>query len=498
MENNEQSIIKAAKEGNDWAVSALYETYQKKGIAFAVKYVSDYSTAEDMFQDSFMKALGHLDTFDDTKPFGPWLNTIIANTCKNYLVKKKATSFSDMSDEEMNFVDTIENTDAAFMPEQAFEKAEFVKIMDEIVSELPDAQRQALVLFYYKDMSVKQIAALQEVSEDTIKSRLNYSRKKVGAAVEAYQKKKGIRLYTIPLISFFLYMYYNMDISAFAAELPKDNIHKENTYSGNEAVISTAKVATKAAAGGFAKKILIGVAVLAIGAGGTAAGIHFAGQNDEQGFERKTMEARGEETEPMEKGHETNPESTLEESVLLAKNEESTETIDVFKLNPNEEYYLTNISNPRLSDGGTLLLDVCMNVDANPIPKDNTDNNIDTETDVSEHVEEFLLRNKIGSVIHRDDAENQSNEVSQEENTANDDGTSTEKVTATIKVSSNASFIAYNPINGEISERYFVDSMMDPELYDSGLNLVMSDLEFDENGELKNFILSILVGDGDN
>ena len=210
-------IVKKAKAGDDASIGSLYELFQKKGIMLAYKYVKSESTAEDMYQDSFIKAMEHLDSFDENKEFGPWINTIIANTCKNYLEKKKSTNFGDMSDEELEFIDTLQNSDEDTMPEQVFDRNEITRIMDEILSELPDAQRQAVTLFYYQEKTVKEIAQLQEVPEDTVKSRLNYSRKKVGAAIEDYQKKKGIRLYSVTVVPVFFYMYFKCGISAQAA-----------------------------------------------------------------------------------------------------------------------------------------------------------------------------------------------------------------------------------------------------------------------------------------
>ena len=121
-------------------------------------------------------------------------------------------------------------------------------------------------MFYYKDMSVKQIAAIQEVSEDTVKSRLNYSRKKVAAAVEDYQKKSGIKLYSIALVPLCFYMYCKFGgVNALAAELDSKAEQIDTDKSEIKNVVGTASA--KVASAGIIRKSVIIAAIVALGTG---------------------------------------------------------------------------------------------------------------------------------------------------------------------------------------------------------------------------------------
>ena len=235
-------LIEKAKSGNMDSFGEIYEYYRAKGINIAKQYVKTEEDAEDMYQDAFMNAMEHIDSFDLSKDFGPWLNVIIANRCKNYLEKKKPVNFSDVSDEETEFVDTLENRDAEIVPESAYDRKELMGIMDEIIDSLPQAQKEAVVLYYYKDMSVKQIAEYQEVPEDTIKSRLNYSRKKVSAAVEDYEKKNGIKLHSVIIVPLLLSLFFENTAHAAFAESVLSN-YKPDAHPQTE---KTPKVPTKA------------------------------------------------------------------------------------------------------------------------------------------------------------------------------------------------------------------------------------------------------------
>lgn len=256
-----KEIIKKAKDGDSTAIGRLYEENRPTGLLIAWKYVKNQDDAEDMYQDAFLKAINNIERFDETKDFGPWLNTIIANTCKNFLVKKRAVNFSDMSDEENEFVDTLDSKDKESMPEVSYDRKEFMGIMDSIIDELPQAQREAVALFYYKEMSVKEIAAFQDVSEDTVKSRLNYSRKKVGAAVEEYERKTGIKLHGVIIIPLMFTLFYQKSVHAAEAEALLAGISKGAAAASVGTAAKTASAGAKKAASFGARKAIKATAV---------------------------------------------------------------------------------------------------------------------------------------------------------------------------------------------------------------------------------------------
>ena len=84
---NEKELIEKAKKGNSLAFGKLYDAYRAKGIAIAKQYVKVDADAEDMYQDAFIKVMGAMDRFDESKSFQSWLDVIIVNTCKDFLEK---------------------------------------------------------------------------------------------------------------------------------------------------------------------------------------------------------------------------------------------------------------------------------------------------------------------------------------------------------------------------------------------------------------------------
>ena len=296
--DSSNELVKLIKEGDTEAVGKLYEMHRTHGISVARKRVGNTDDAEDIYQDSFLKAIEHLDSFDGSRDFTPWFDTIIINTAKNFLTKKKATSFSDMSGDEDDgdFEDTLTNNDESIVPESAYDRKEMMEIIGGIVGELPEAQRTAVTLFYFKDMSIKQIAALQEVSEDTVKSRLNYARKKVGDAVTTYEKKHGIKLHGTVIIPALLALFFKQSSYAAVAEAFLTTVGLSGLAGtvgalggagaiGTAGALGTAGVAGTAGGAGsllagglFAKVAVAAVAALTI----TGGGIYVAVTNNDK------------------------------------------------------------------------------------------------------------------------------------------------------------------------------------------------------------------------
>ncbi|MCQ2499663.1 MAG: leucine-rich repeat protein [Lachnospiraceae bacterium] len=100
--------------------------------------------------------------------------------------------------------------------------------MDKGMQELPDAQRQALVLYYYNQMSIAEVAAVQQVPVDAVKSRLNYGRKKVAEGVSRYQKKTGTRL--LAMVPALLMLYFRSNVVAKASTVADVGMNVLDTY----------------------------------------------------------------------------------------------------------------------------------------------------------------------------------------------------------------------------------------------------------------------------
>ncbi len=217
-------LVAAARTGSQDAVSALYEkTYSQ--VYYTVKsMIKDEDTVSDIVQDTYIKAFTHLDSFQGGTKFSPWVKQIAANTARDFLKKKRPVLFTELNPdngqnipvEEMFPDERSEN-----LPDQVIDQKETTRLIREIIEELPEDQRAVIGMFYYEEMSVKEIAAAMDVSESAVKSRLMYGRNKIEKKVLELEKK-GTKLYSLSPLPFLLLLFRNQKV--YAAEAPDGRI----------------------------------------------------------------------------------------------------------------------------------------------------------------------------------------------------------------------------------------------------------------------------------
>lgn len=245
-ENKLSEFVKRAKTGDQDAIASLYEkTYTQ--VFYTVKsMIKDEDAVFDILQDAYMKAFAHLDSFEGDDKFLPWVKQIAANTARDWLKKKKPMLFSELNtdeDRDIAFEEQIEDDRDENIPEKVIDQQETVRLLTEIIEGLPEDQRAAIGMFYYQDMSVKQIAETMGASESAVKSRLKYGRDKIEAKVIELEKN-GTKLYGVAPLPFLLLLINSL--KNYTAELSPDmNILKtilENVVqpSINAATVKTA------------------------------------------------------------------------------------------------------------------------------------------------------------------------------------------------------------------------------------------------------------------
>lgn len=235
--------VALAREGNQQAVSTLYErTYSK--VFYTIKsMIKDEDAVLDILQDTYIKAFMHLNTFEGNEKFLPWVKQIAANAARDWFKKKKPTLFAELSTEEEQDTPVEEqfaDERSTYIPEQVIDQNETKRLVREIIDDLPDDQRAVIGMYYYEEMSVKEIAETMGSTESAVKSRLMYGRKKIEKKVRELEKR-GTKLYGLAPIPFLLLLLRNQDASA--SELANGQILQkvlENTANIGKAASSAA------------------------------------------------------------------------------------------------------------------------------------------------------------------------------------------------------------------------------------------------------------------
>lgn len=201
-----KDLVIKAQSGDNSVFEEIYNATKGKAYYLALQLLKNPHDAEDVLQDAFTTAFFRIREAVPER-FSGWLDTIVINKAKDVLKKKKPIVFAELqSADGKDYVPEDEEERSDFIPENNMNYQETKRLIQEIIDELPEEQRMAVMLYYYEDMAVGQIAEYFECSTGTIKSRLNYARKTIKAKVEELEKK-GTKLYSIPVLPFLYWMF---------------------------------------------------------------------------------------------------------------------------------------------------------------------------------------------------------------------------------------------------------------------------------------------------
>lgn len=205
---NYTELVEKAKQKDEKAIEELFELTSKKGYFVALKYLKNKEDAQDILQDAYVSSLTKLDQLKDPSKYDKWLFQMIANKAKNYLVKNKPLLFEQLdSDDEdaIQFEETITDDRIEFQPKENTDYNELKTALKNLIDELPEDQRMCLLMYYFEELSINEIAESLELNNNTIKSRLNYARKRIKEKVEELQKQ-GTHLFGVAPIPFLVWM----------------------------------------------------------------------------------------------------------------------------------------------------------------------------------------------------------------------------------------------------------------------------------------------------
>ena len=166
------ALVRRAKKGDYRAFDLLVLKYQSRIVSIAFKFVKEIQLAEDISQESFIKAYRSIDSFREESAFYTWLYRITANTAKNYLVSKgrrKESSISELSISENEDFFELPTNDS---PEQILMAQSLKDIIYDALSGLPEDTRTALSLREFEGLNYEEIAEIMNCPVGTVRSRI--------------------------------------------------------------------------------------------------------------------------------------------------------------------------------------------------------------------------------------------------------------------------------------------------------------------------------------
>ena len=186
--------IKLLLKGEEAGFNILYSHTYNYVYGRARLIMQNEEDALDLTQETYIRAYKGIGALEDVNNVFAWLGSITYNQGMTALKKKRDVL---VSEEAEGVFDIIESTDSDLQPEESAEAKATSKIVMDMIDELPELQRAAVMAYYYDDMRVEDIATAFECSTGTIKSRLNYARKFLKEKVMEHEKKNRYKLCSV-------------------------------------------------------------------------------------------------------------------------------------------------------------------------------------------------------------------------------------------------------------------------------------------------------------
>lgn len=323
-----RELYEAAKDGDQQACAVIYNLCYGNVYYTVKSMVKDEDTIQDIVQDTFIKAFRNLDAIEYMEcKFQAWIRSIAHNVTVNYVKKRRPILFSEMETDDdeggPDFADEREEN----LPEAVVDHDETARLIQEILDSLSDEQRLAVGMYYYEQYSIREIAETMGVSQGTIKSRLNYARKKIEEKVRELEKK-GTRLYGLSPIPFLLFLFWKQGVQS--TEIPNTKtlqlvqkavavVQEGGATAGKATAAATGRTTAAAtvsktgavAAKGIGIKIAAGVAAVGIFGGGLAYTVANRNPEEEIVIQPETESEIETETEPAVEVESTEPHAMI-------------------------------------------------------------------------------------------------------------------------------------------------------------------------------------------
>jgi len=172
----EASLVQACKEGDQTAFNLLVWRWEKPLFNFTYKYVGDAQLAQDMVQETFVRVLRSIRTYEHRGAFSTWLYRIAVNLCKDHFRKKKLPMvslhdyYTTSSGDRVYVKDSI--ADDAPRSDEAMAAADREEMVRRLLAGLPEEQRVVILMKEYQTLTFREIAEVLEIPEGTVKARL--------------------------------------------------------------------------------------------------------------------------------------------------------------------------------------------------------------------------------------------------------------------------------------------------------------------------------------
>ena len=177
----ERELVKKCQAGDARFYEPLVRAYEPQGLRLALGMMGNMEDAQDALQEAFVKAFQSLGRFDTRRPFGPWFFQILRNQCRDNLRIRRSRFRVEVVDDGIGELKP-DTTPGSSRRER--ERSEARRILWKGLEQIADEHREVLVLKELQGLRYQEIAAVLDIPEGTVASRLYHARRALKEALD--------------------------------------------------------------------------------------------------------------------------------------------------------------------------------------------------------------------------------------------------------------------------------------------------------------------------
>ena len=189
--DDDKLILDRVRRGDRDAFKMVFDHHNQAMYAVALGFTRNHHDAEDVLQETFLRAHRAIGSFKGQASLRSWLYRIAVNVCLDRRKKNKSGVFSSSTSEEGEDGKNFEDFNPSTNPERMQKSKDLRRNIDEAVSFLSPFEKSVFVLRHYQDLQLKEIAAVLQRSEGTIKNILFRAIRKMRSRLAVFGPEKG-------------------------------------------------------------------------------------------------------------------------------------------------------------------------------------------------------------------------------------------------------------------------------------------------------------------
>lgn len=194
MDNrNDTELVLRVMQDDQNAFDELYQKYERIVYFMALKMCNSEADAKDVLQETFIQVHKSIKNLKNPDYFRLWLQKITLSKCKNLFRKNQNYQFSFDYD-DIDIQNRLIEHHMEFVPQKNMDFTSDQEMLNYFIDRLPNGQKEVLILKYFQQLSIKEIAYVLQIPSGTVKSRISLGKKNLKVFIEDYEKKADMKM----------------------------------------------------------------------------------------------------------------------------------------------------------------------------------------------------------------------------------------------------------------------------------------------------------------